>query len=172
MRPKWLVFWGEQPEKIQPFGGWDVIRPGPSLLWWQAYQDVKHNRIINRYKATLENAVNALAGLFLAILRCENCRDGIRQAGWIKNPGDNVSDIYTDLFPYFSDANDSFHSEYSHQPFYPRMAVIAETQLFSYPPGWWAIRKDKHPWLNMNASHRFRKWFGQNQWEAPPKLEG
>ena len=50
---------------IIPFAGWNTTQPSKSLGFWNAYNDVKHDRISNYQKATLENVICALAGLFL-----------------------------------------------------------------------------------------------------------
>ena len=49
---------------IQPFKDW---KEGKSSLWWQNYQGVKHNRFINKEKATLETLLLGAGGLFLLI---------------------------------------------------------------------------------------------------------
>ena len=48
---------------IYPFAGWDR---GP-LLWWNGYNDVKHNRESNFTKATYLNAVSALSALYILV---------------------------------------------------------------------------------------------------------
>ncbi|MBN2018637.1 MAG: hypothetical protein JW749_00245 [Sedimentisphaerales bacterium] len=162
MRPKWLVFWGEHPEKIQPFGGWNAINAAQSLPWWQAYQNVKHNRIINREQATLENAVKALAGLFLAILRCESCRDGVGHGLNVShdtttgycNPLDCLSDVYDCANP----DRDSVPSVFTWQ------YIAVESKLFSYPVGWWAKQKNVDENWGGHASYRFRTWFASQSW--------
>jgi hypothetical protein len=165
MRPKWLVFWGEQPERIQPFVGWDATRPAKSLPWWQVYQDVKHNRIINREQATLENAVNALAGLFLAILRSENCRDGVAQAGWISY--DTLENPLSNPLDCLSDAYDCIHINNPHPAsLYFWHYIGVETKLFSYPVGWWAQSKEVGSNWGGGASYRFRAWFENQSWLA------
>lgn len=50
---------------LQPFAGWTTDRPSQSLVFWQAYNDVKHDRIKNFQKSSLENVANALAALFI-----------------------------------------------------------------------------------------------------------
>lgn len=49
---------------IEPFSGWDN---GP-LLWWSAYNAVKHNRGSNFSDATYINATTAIAALYVLIL--------------------------------------------------------------------------------------------------------
>ena len=38
------------------------------LDWWQAYTDVKHDRLANRTRATMRHAAHALAALFINIV--------------------------------------------------------------------------------------------------------
>ena len=86
---RWLVFWGESAVQLSPFAEWgttagftrgDYVR----LLWWEAYTKLKHDRLAHRTMASLKNSVAAVAALFLAILHCEQCRDEIAQAKWLK----------------------------------------------------------------------------------------
>lgn len=51
-------------QKIKPFAGWEADR----LLWWDAYNDVKHTRGKKFNQASYKNAVYALSGLYIAIL--------------------------------------------------------------------------------------------------------
>lgn len=44
---------------ITPFKAW-----GDSLLWWQDYNDVKHNRFENYKKGNLLNLLNAITALY------------------------------------------------------------------------------------------------------------
>ena len=50
---------------VIPFAGWNTSKPSISLCFWNAYNAVKHNRIANYQKASLENTIKALAGLFI-----------------------------------------------------------------------------------------------------------
>ena len=56
-----LTVWARSPREIQPLEQWSAGNP---LQWYQAYNDVKHNRIADFHKANLENAVDAVASLF------------------------------------------------------------------------------------------------------------
>ncbi|MGA7498855.1 MAG: hypothetical protein WBX00_19165 [Isosphaeraceae bacterium] len=146
---KWVLFWGESPEKIRPFGAWQGLAgydkasyPGHELKWWKAYNKIKHNRIENRREATLRRAVEALGGLFLAILYCEICRDAVGASGWLQshspNPKANLDDHLNPM---------------------PDRRIVAESKLFSYPVGWMK-RPIKSHWLWSGAgSDRFNHWF-------------
>lgn len=48
---------------ISPFKNWDK-RHASDLFWWEAYTAVKHNRIDNATKGSLENLVNAMGALY------------------------------------------------------------------------------------------------------------
>ncbi len=54
----------------------NIIKPFKSYRktngWWSIYNSLKHNRLINYTKATLENTILALAGLFLLLVRYKN----------------------------------------------------------------------------------------------------
>src|SRR4051812_16913111 len=52
---KWSVFWSDEPTKVHPFEEWRGLASytktsykGRELPWWSAYNDVKHDRILNR----------------------------------------------------------------------------------------------------------------------------
>lgn len=51
--------------KIKPFENWEELRAGQSLEWWDAYNNIKHNRVENIEKANLKNAFNILGALFI-----------------------------------------------------------------------------------------------------------
>lgn len=53
--------WGRT---IAPFKGWDIGK----LSWWNAYQEVKHNRGEYFSGASYNNAVYALSALYISIL--------------------------------------------------------------------------------------------------------
>ncbi len=144
---RWVVLWGEEGEKIQPFAPWaEVPDFGPAsyrpLDWWQAYNEVKHDRLANRKQATLRNAAYALAGLFLGILRCPACAEFILQEGWVPSrphDHDEPSMLLSD------DPRISF--------------LVAESALFSH-----LLSRDKPtrqgPWsIETRASARFVRWF-------------
>lgn len=50
-------------KNIEPFAAWNTGK----LSWWYAYQEVKHNRAGYFTEATYQNAVNALAALYILI---------------------------------------------------------------------------------------------------------
>lgn len=48
-----------------PFTGWNTQQPAQSLCFWDSYNLVKHDRIQNLNKASLETVSNGLAALFI-----------------------------------------------------------------------------------------------------------
>lgn len=48
---------------LQPFENWDENKPS-SLFWWEAYNQIKHNRIDNFKKGNFKNLINSLAALY------------------------------------------------------------------------------------------------------------
>lgn len=85
---RWLVFWGEHGVRVQPFSPWADAATYKPLDWWKAYNDVKHDRLANRRQAKLRHAVDAVAGLFVAILRSPECATAVAHEGWIDpSPG-------------------------------------------------------------------------------------
>ena len=50
-----------------PFNNIDVSVPYADLIWWEAYQAIKHNRIQNVVKGSLSNAILSVAAHFLVL---------------------------------------------------------------------------------------------------------
>lgn len=163
--PKWVVFWGQETERIQPFESWDnplitsykkeQWKSAFTPEWWEAYQKVKHNRLANVNMATLERTVHAVAGLFLAIIRCEDCRDEIAQLGWLSCNGTTNGNPQAFL------GEDS--------PSTYRKCIAVESKLFTYAVGWSKLTINKKAYWNGSASHRFQQWF--NQYESTGRDE-
>jgi hypothetical protein len=149
---KWLMFYGETTEIIKPYSMWSQASqyipqqyPKHELEWWKAYNKLKHNRFINRSEAKLQFAINALAGLFLVILRSESCRNAIAQAGWMFGDGHNIQAHLGEDSP--SD-KDKF--------------ITAESKLFTYAVGWGKeiLLPGRIDWQG-TCSLRFRHWIDQ-----------
>jgi hypothetical protein len=163
------LFSGEKaPYKVQPFKPWEnqttytksyYGKQENNLIkldWWNAYQNVKHNRIENRTQAKLEVAVNSLAALFLVILQDKACEDAIAQAGWLSYPKIICGDHQK---PH------DFLSEDFEQC--PAAWITAETKHFSYPVGWCGRPIKVISGLPItvwrgNSSHRFIEWFNEH----------
>ncbi len=50
---------------LQPFKDWDNSKPKQSLIWWEAFDCLKHNRYESRNKANQKNVLDMLSALFL-----------------------------------------------------------------------------------------------------------
>lgn len=85
---------------IAPFAGWDSKKPSVSLKWYNAYNAIKHDRIVNQSEATLENAINAVCAVAILLI----AQYGMNNSYW-KNKMQKFFDIsegpdwqYTDLY--------------------------------------------------------------------------
>ena len=52
---------------LQPWQNWGVQKRNPPL-WWTAYNKIKHQRHTHYNRGNLENALNAVAGLFVMVI--------------------------------------------------------------------------------------------------------
>ncbi|MDE7251597.1 MAG: hypothetical protein K2O32_01440 [Acetatifactor sp.] len=50
---------------LKPYDGWNGSQPAQSLIFWQKYNELKHDIVLNAQNASLENVLNAMAGLFI-----------------------------------------------------------------------------------------------------------
>ncbi len=50
---------------VVPFQGWTAIAAAQSLSWWQAFNDIKHNRYGYFHEANQGNVLNTLAALYI-----------------------------------------------------------------------------------------------------------
>lgn len=50
---------------IMPYDGWNGTKPSKSLVFWDKYNELKHDRVLHSQNASLETVLNALAGLFI-----------------------------------------------------------------------------------------------------------
>ena len=62
---------------IKPLEHWHSKR----LDWWDAYTNLKHNRINNYYQANLKNIINAMSSLLIIIAYLANYRDSNKLHG-------------------------------------------------------------------------------------------
>ncbi|MEX2111902.1 MAG: hypothetical protein WD845_01880 [Pirellulales bacterium] len=153
--PRWIAFWGEEPVKLMPFAEWAAATGTAradykKLPWWNAYTSLKHDRIVNRTQATLKHAICAVAGLFIAILKCEPCRDAVAQTQWLTC----LAQEREDPAAWLGEDTPSAHS----------LFIAAETHLFTYAVGWSdrpIVKGDM--WVNQTASQRFRRWFNRSE---------
>ena len=61
--------WRPTPRYVKPFLDWSTATP--PLHWYDAYNQVKHNRNTNFPRANLGNALSAVAGLFVILCRLQ-----------------------------------------------------------------------------------------------------
>lgn len=69
---KVIFFGGPNPVVIEPFAVWNDFS-FQSPPWWQAYNNLKHDRFSNQTDATMSHATHSVAGLLLAILYSGVC---------------------------------------------------------------------------------------------------
>jgi len=163
---KWAVFWGGSGEKVQPFSPWSSLsvsnftqatwesRKDLELEWWKAYQNVKHNRIKNQEEAKLKYVVEAICGMFLAIIRCEDCWDILWEKGWLFFDETQVLSIYP-----FELLKKDFGRQCSISILCAEYKIVIETKLFSYPVLYCNKNVQKGSEWDVNASNRFKAWF-------------
>ena len=156
MSKRWVVFYGELPQKLCPFDNWSSVLKFKAndyskheLKWWNTYNKLKHDRLQNLSKAILKDAVLSLAGLFIAIIKCEFCRDAIAQAGWLNGNNDEPYNISA----WLTEDSPSVKLQY----------VSVESNLFTYPVGWCEEKVSKGFGWSAPASTRFLHWFDKNE---------
>lgn len=59
-----LLPWSPESKVLQPFKNWENTH---TLDWYSAYNNVKHNRFSKFHDASLENVINAIAGVYIII---------------------------------------------------------------------------------------------------------
>lgn len=147
--PKWVVCWAEEGKVIRPFVQWEGRSAYAPLEWWTAYTDLKHDQFAHLRKATLKNAIEAVAGLFVAILSCEFCLDAMAAAGWL-------SGTWPELI------EEALANDLPDSPELDRLSaahVAVESKLFARPVCWFGQMKLKHWNWTAHASDRFRCWW-------------
>jgi hypothetical protein len=147
---RWVLFWGEQPVQLRPFASWDAGTYA-RLSWWAAYTKLKHDRWRNIREGTLGAAVDAVAALFLAIVRCEFCRDAVAEAGWLssKPTWESMNPSHSTQLTAWLLEDATCHG----------LFIAAESELFSYPVGWWNRTINASDEWRGTCSLRFRTWF-------------
>lgn len=76
---------------IYPFKDW-TSKDSP--FWWNGYQQIKHNRFINKEQATLENLLYGMAGLFLLNTIHLPSRQVLRRLNYIKTYWNKLGEGY------------------------------------------------------------------------------
>jgi len=150
MSRKWLVCWGEEPVRETPFGNWSKTGQFKTkadynaLDWWTAYNDIKHDRLLNRRQATLRVTARAIAALFLAILKDEDCGPGIQQARWLSGQLDTTVGVLREDSPSIK-----------------QLFLTAETTFLTYAVGWGNEPVPGNQRWEGLPSDRFVKWFDE-----------
>jgi len=105
---------------VAPFRGWDAEKPTESLSWYADYNRTKHDREINLRKATLENLISSMAGLYIMLAA---------QAGteWLSRPPFAISDFRPRRQPHW-DLADEYVPTIG-----PSITVPGSTKLVPYP---------------------------------------
>lgn len=159
---QWVMFFeGALTSMISPFYRWESNTfkapdyKGRTPEWWQAYNDLKHNRLANRKKATLENATQSLAALLLSIVYSGTCDQAIMDA--------ELFDLHVMPSP-FPKIRDLAPLNYAR----------LESPLFAHPVGWCGKRKTlgEH-WLGRCTSRFQSRWSmiyveGDDPYSIPP----
>lgn len=149
--PGWLVLWGDEGERVQPFRDWDGLKSYAKadhrhhrLPWWDAYNAVKHDRIANRKQATLKTTTTTLAGLFVSMFRCPTCWNSLWQEDWVP-----------------AETRQHYEPQKLLQGASPIGEVIAESRLLSYPIN--SGRGYPITWVGRGTSYRFGDWCDRNK---------
>lgn len=149
----WILFRGEKIEKIYPYKGWTKTgkfktqNDYETLDWWKSYNQLKHNRLLNRKSAKLIGAVKALSALLLAMINSDHCKESIENAEWLEGNSINPK-------VHLGNNDQAARSEW----------VVLQTRLFTYPVGWTKTKKDTSlMWLGPGKA-AFKQWFDQSQW--------
>jgi len=141
---QWLVFLGENPEIIIPFEKWIDKEKYERLDWWQAYTSLKHDRWRNIKMATFNNAVNSVAGLFLAILKSKHCRNAVEESNWLSS-----AQFWAGSKLHIDEKNLDIK----------KLCFAAESNLYSHPYEWGIEEIKKTDVWEGEASARFIGWF-------------
>jgi hypothetical protein len=141
-----VFFTGGNALTVTPFEYWQSERfssPG----WWKAYNKLKHDRFTHQERATLDHAVNAVAGLLVAIIYCGQCDLAIVASQlvdtWHHNPW-----TYTSTGLLRDVTFDSY--------------TKVETKVFAHPIGVFADDKCNLSAYWESDSPRFNAWWALN----------
>jgi len=82
-------FWRGVRNRFQPFANWSNNGP---LLWYQAYNETKHDRDNKFETANFENLLSAFAGLFILLSSQFNCQSFTTGDTFLSTGGDSYFD--------------------------------------------------------------------------------
>ena len=74
---------------LQPYKEWLTQTP----KWWNAYNNLKHDRLNSYQYATYENAILSLSALHQLISKCCAFTDYIIEAGWINQAAEFIPEL-------------------------------------------------------------------------------
>jgi len=158
----WLICWADEPRQIAPFATWQHAgefkkEKYTPLDWWKnGYQKIKHNRLENRTCATVKHTANALAALFLAIVRMEGCWDGLWEKGWLS--WDDSAGTPFNPFECLKEDLGLLKDETR----CASVQMVIESKLFAYGVGLcsgFVDPKKEMPHWKGNSSRRFKAWY-------------
>lgn len=119
-----ILLWSDHGVLLTPFAPWQSCEdatPTPALSWWEAYNNLKHDRLAARRDASVLKAADALGALWISIMNSELCADLILDSNLLshdplllpRNESENNLDLLT-----------------LHRGVY---GLEANTRLFTYP---------------------------------------
>jgi hypothetical protein len=86
---QFVIFYARYPNMplLSPFSEWDKEKPSKSLLWYDAYNNIKHDRISNKVQANLKNAINAFSAAIILFIS----QYGDDESFWNKDFRDEIT---------------------------------------------------------------------------------
>ncbi len=84
------------PRIISPYEIWSKTKVKKSD-WWRDYNEIKHDRVKNRDKATFETALQVLCGLFFLISQNEKMTKALLRHKWLGTGGYNLEILIPSL---------------------------------------------------------------------------
>ena len=134
------------PSYRNPFGIWSKqgSRSFKTPSWWTINNDLKHQRIDNFCKATMDMAIDALAGALLIISKVPELLPATLRHGWLDLGGLNPEHLLETLQK-------------------GREGRTLETSLFALWLGYWELPKDIKDFspLRYHGSKRLLSFFGK-----------
>lgn len=81
--------------QLKPFDGWNPNHQNRRLVFWDKYNSIKHDRILNYKEASLETAITALGGLFVLLMYRINEIYKSDKDAMANYPGESKSELFT-----------------------------------------------------------------------------
>jgi hypothetical protein len=69
--------------RLRPWESWGPPTP-KSPEWWTAYNEIKHDRLINSKKGNLKNTIESIAGLYCLVLHLNEQKNHQRPARFLR----------------------------------------------------------------------------------------